>query len=195
MTRSLVSMLQRSPAHEIANRVLAISFGSLCALGMTKSSALGQSTLTPNTLRLDSTSSSPPARIQDFAFLAGRWAGPGLGGDTDEVWSSPGAGTMTGTFRLIQESKVVFYEFFALEEHESTVALRLKHFNPGPGLPGWEERDKETLFRLVKVGTDTIWFHGLTYTRSGDELVIHLALRGSDQVLREEVFRMRRVGG
>jgi hypothetical protein len=176
--------------------VLKVSFGLLSALGMTMpKSAAGQSTLTQNTLRLDSASSSPPARIQDFAFLTGRWEGPGLGGETDEVWSGPGAGTMSGTFRLIQASKVVFYEFFALEEHEGTVALRLKHFNPGPGLPGWEERDKETSFRLVKVGTDTVWFHGLTYTRRGDELVIHLALRGADQVLREEVFRMRRVGG
>jgi hypothetical protein len=168
----------------------------LCGVSLGIPGALAaQSALTANTLRLDSASSSPPARIQDFAFLTGRWEGPGLGGETDEVWSGPGAGTMTGTFRLIQASKVVFYEFFALEEHEGTVALRLKHFNPGPGLPGWEERDKETSFRLVKVGTDTIWFHGLTYAGSGDELVIHLALRGSDQVLREGVFRMRRVGG
>jgi hypothetical protein len=151
--------------------------------------------LTSNTVRLDSLAASPPARIQDFAFLTGRWMGPGLGGETEELWSSPAAGTMAGTFRLIESGKVAFYEFFALEEHEGSVALRLKHFYPGPGLRGWEERDRDTSFRLVRVEDGKAWFHGLTYLREGpDTLVIYLALRGADQVLREEVFRLRRAG-
>jgi hypothetical protein len=158
--------------------------------------AAAQSTLTANTLRLDSGAVSPPARIEDFAFLSGRWAGPGLGGETEELWGSAAAGTMFGTFRLIQAGKVVFYEFFALEEHEGTVAFRLKHFDPGPGLRGWEERDQETSFRLVRVRDGGAWFHGLTFVPEGpDALTIYLALRGADQVLREEVFRMRRLPG
>jgi hypothetical protein len=176
------------------NGLLAASRIVLLA-SLVASPLMAQSTLTPNTIRLDSGTVSQRASITDFSFLTGRWTGPGLGGETDELWSAPAAGTMTGTFRLIQGGKVVFYEFFALEEHEGTVALRLKHFDPGPGLRGWEQQSQETLFRLVRVADRTAWFHGLTYRLEGpDTLVIYLALRGADQVLREETFRMRRVG-
>lgn len=171
--------------------------GSLVvALALPSSPAAGaQSTLTEHTLRLDSAQSPPPARIGDFAFLEGRWSGEGLGGEADELWSRPAAGTMIGAFRLIREREVVFYEIYALEEHEGTVVFRLKHFDPGPGLPGWEERDEESTFRLVRVEPDRAWFHGLTLHRQGpDTLLVHLALRGGDGVLREEAFRFRRRG-
>lgn len=154
-----------------------------------------QSPLTANTLALDSGAVSPPARASDFAFLTGRWTGEGLGGLVDELWSPPAAGTMVGAFRLTQDGRPTFYEFFALEEHEGTVVLRLKHFDPGPGLPGWEEKDAETLFRLVRVEPDVAWLNGLTFRREGpDTLTIFLALRSAG-VLREEVFRLRRAEG
>ena len=147
MTRAPLTMLARSLSRESANRVLGLSFALVfAAVTANPAFVAAQSTLTQNTIRLDSAASSSPARIEDFAFLTGRWVGPGLGGETEEVWSSPGAGTMAGTFRFIQADKVV-------------------------------------------------WFHGLTYARSGDELTIYLALRGADEVLREEVFRTRRAGG
>lgn len=154
-----------------------------------------QSPHTAHTVRLDPDGASPPARVEELSFLTGRWIGEGLGGEVEELWSAPAAGTMVGTFRLIREGSVVFYEFLALEAHEGTVALRIKHFDPGPGLPGWEERDGETLFPLVGVDEEGVRFSGLTFRREGpDALTIFLALRGADQVVREEVFRLRRAG-
>jgi len=178
-------------------RLLATAALVLMARTATLPSVLtAQSPLTDNTIRLDSGAVSSTARVTDFSFLTGRWTGEGLDGEVEEIWSAPAAGTMVGTFRLVQQGRPTLYEFFALEEHEGTVAFRLKHFDPGPGLPGWEERGRETLFTLVRVEADTAWFHGLTFRRDGpDALTIFLALRGSDQVLREEVFRLTRAGG
>lgn len=149
---------------------------------------------TENTLRLEDDDTSLPARIDQFSFLQGEWTGEGLGGEVDELWSRPASGTMVGAFRLIREGRVVFYEIFALEEEEGTVVLRLKHFDPGPGLPGWEERDRETLFRLVRVEGNVAWFRGLTFRLADpDTLLVHLALRSGDGPLREEVFHFSRI--
>lgn len=176
-------------------RYVAAALLLMAALAADATTVEAQSSLTEHTLRLDSGRSSPPARIDEFSFLEGGWSGEGLGGEADEVWSQPAAGTMVGAFRLIREGEVVFYEIYALEEHESTVVLRLKHFDPGPGLPGWEERDEETTFRLVRVEPNRAWFHGLTlHLRAPDELVVHLALRAGDAPIREEAFRFRRRG-
>jgi hypothetical protein len=154
-----------------------------------------QSPSTENTVRLDSGRASPPTGIEAFSFLEGRWEGQGLGGRVDEVWSAPAAGTMAGAFRLIQDGRVVFYEFLALEEEDDTVVFRLKHFNPGPGLPGWEERDADTTFRLVRIEPGAAWFSGLTLRLAEpDSLVIHLAIRSPDGTVREEAFHLRRMG-
>jgi hypothetical protein len=161
---------------------------------LTIGTLLAQVPHTENTLRLEPGAASPPARVDDFGFLQGRWVGEGLGGAVDELWSRPAAGTMVGAFRLIREERVVFYEIYALEEEEETVALRIKHFDPGPGLPGWEARDRETLFRLVAVEEDVAWFSGLTFRLADpNTLLVHLALRSSDGEVREERFHFQRV--
>lgn len=184
--------------HEAAPTLLRrLGLALLLACAWAAPTAAGaQSTLTEHTLRLDEGQPSPPASIGDFAFLEGGWSGEGLGGEADEVWGRPAAGTMFGAFRLIREGEVDFYEIYALEEHEGTVVFRLKHFEPGPGLPGWEEREEEVTFRLVRVEPERAWFHGLTFHREGpDSLVVHLALRNAEGVLSEQAFRFRRQGG
>lgn len=176
---------------------LVVAVPILCALmfglpvGVSKVAA--QSPHTENTLRLDPGADSPPARIDDFAFLEGHWVGEGLDGQVDEFWSRPAAGTILGAFRLIREGRVEFYELFALEEEGGSAVLRLKHFNPGPGLHGWEERDEDFTFHLVRVAPGTAWFNGLTYRLvEPDTLVVHLALRSGEGAVREEVFRFHR---
>jgi hypothetical protein len=78
-----------------------------------------------------------------------------------------------------------------LVEHEGTISLRLKHFNPD--LTGWEEKDKTVDFRFIKKDGNRIYFTGLTFERRGNfELNIYLSLRQKDGTVKEEVFRMRR---
>jgi hypothetical protein len=128
-------------------------------------------------------------------WFIGTWTGTGLGGTTDETWTAPIAGAMLGTFRLVKEEKPVFYEFLTLVEHEGSLVLRLKHFNPD--LTGWEEKADSIKFRLLKVGPDEIAFDGLTMRREGaDTLRIFLAIRSrADGSIREEMFLMSRRQG
>lgn len=126
------------------------------------------------------------AKVEDLNWLAGFWTGTGLGGECEEAWMPAQDGHMIGTFRFWSEGKLVFSEFMNLVQDGESVSVKLKHFNPD--LSPWEEKDKWTTFRLVEVGENTAWFHGLTYERKGDELIIHLGLTEKGE-RRIEVFR------
>lgn len=98
-------------------------------------------------------------------------------------------GHMIGTFRFWSERKLVFSEFMNLVQDGESVSVKLKHFNPD--LSPWEEKEKWTTFRLVEVAENKASFHGLTYERKGDELIIHLALTEKGE-RRIEEFRFTR---
>ena len=153
--------------------------------------AYGQIKSTENTFKLGEGQTAGKATLADMSWLAGSWTGEGLGGISEEMWSKPSGGAMVGTYRLIKEGKPVFYEMCWLVEHEGTILLRLKHFNPD--LTGWEEKDKTVDFRFIKKEGSKVYFTGLTFERRGDtELNIYLALRQKDGTVKEEVFKMRR---
>jgi len=149
-------------------------------------------TRTANTLTAPAEVPSPPATLQDMSWFAGAWTGAGLGGTCEEAWSQPAAGAMMGMFRLVKDGKVVFYEFLTLVEHEGSLLLKLKHFNPD--LTGWEEKADFVKFRLLKVEPEAVYFQGLTFKRVGaDKLEIFLAIRDrKDGTVREEKFEMTR---
>ena len=149
---------------------------------------------TPNTLTARDGVPSPRATLHDMRWLAGRWTASALGGETEETWSGPAGGAMMGMFRLLKDGKVVFYELLTLVEHEGSLLLRLKHFNPD--LTGWEEKADTVKFRLLKISGDTAHFDGMTFHRLGDQTVeVFLAIRNrADGSVREERFLMTRVG-
>lgn len=148
---------------------------------------------TENTLKLSDGQASEKATIADAAWLAGSWRGTGLGGISDETWSRPESGVIVGTYRLFKDGKPVFYEMMWLLEVDESLILRLKHFNPD--LSGWEEKDKTVDFKFIKKDANRLYFSGLTYEQaSKNELNIYLALRQRDGTLKEEVFRMKRIG-
>ena len=142
--------------------------------------------LTAHTMVLAEAAPRPAARIEELAWLAGEWRGAGLGGDVEERWSSPSAGTMVGTFKLVAEDGTpAFYEFMTILEVDGTLELRLKHF--GPDLTGWEDEADYVRFPLVRVGSEQVWFRGLTYARRDGTLNVHLA-RQTDDGYRELAF-------
>lgn len=146
---------------------------------------------TENTLKLAEGGVGEKATIAAAAFLSGAWIGTGLGGVSEEVWSKPQGGIMMGNYRLIKDSRPVFYEMMWLLETEGTLILRLKHFSPD--LAGWEEKDKTVDFKFVRKEGKRLYFSGLTFEHaSKDELNIYLALRQRDGSLKEEAFRMKR---
>jgi hypothetical protein len=155
-------------------------------------SVSGQEKMTERTLKLRTGSKSPHATLSDVEWLAGHWVGPALGGEAEEIWSPPKAGSMMGMYRLVRDSKVVFYELLTLVQDGGSLVLRLKHFNPD--LTGWEEKQKTVDFRLVARGEGIVQFEGMSFHREGDaKLTVYLAIEGADGALHEEAFRYARV--
>jgi len=123
-------------------------------------------------------------KVEDLNWLVGYWTGPGLGGDCEEVWMPSVDGHMIGTFRFWQEGKLVFSEFMNLVQEGESISLKLKHFSPD--LSGWEDKEKWTTFRLIDLGENEVYFHGLTMKRTGDELVLYLTLTENGKRTTEE---------
>jgi catechol 2,3-dioxygenase-like lactoylglutathione lyase family enzyme len=151
----------------------------------------GQEKITEHTLKLGPGAKSPPATLADMAWLTGRWVGPALGGEAEEIWSPPRAGSMMGMYRLVRDGKPVFYEFQTLVEVRGSLILRLKHFNPD--LIGWEEKQKTIEFPLVGLQGGIIQFEGMSFHRQGDaRLTVYLAIEGKDGAVHEEAFSYTR---
>ncbi|MEM1056616.1 MAG: DUF6265 family protein [Bacteroidota bacterium] len=160
------------------------------ALAALVSPAAAQEALTEHTLARTDTLAKPPATLDDVSWLVGSWHGPGLGGDTDEIWLPPVGGAMPGMFRLAQDGAPVFYEIWAMREVEGTLVLELKHFNPD--ITSWEERDEVVRFHLVRMEPEAAYFSGMTYRLvDPDTLQIWVAIRDGNDVS-EASFTLRR---
>ena len=128
--------------------------------------------------------------IDDFAWLAGPWRGEGFGGVCEEVWSHPLAGTMMGSFRLVQEDQVSFYELMVLGEDDKGWSLKVKHFSKD--FVAWETKKKCVRFALESVGPNAARFSGLTIKRDGDALRLELQMRMRDGTTKMQPFHLRR---
>lgn len=133
----------------------------------------------------------PEATLRDVAWLSGKWVGSGMGGEVEDLWSTPAAGAMPGVFRLLKEGAVQFYELMTLVEVEGSLELRLKHFHAD--LKGWEEKDRVLAFPLNRREGNLFQFGGIRFDRVGDDqLHVTVSIRGRDGSLKDEVFRFRR---
>ena len=149
-----------------------------------------QSPRTEHTYRLDG--DSPPASIDNVAWLAGTWTGQAFGKPFEEVWNPPSAGSMVGMFKLMGGDGVEFYELLLLVEEEGSLSLKVRHFNPD--FTAWEDKDEDVTFRLVRVDADAVHFSGLSLYRNGDrEMTGYLVMRHGEEV-REEKLTYRRAG-
>jgi len=129
------------------------------------------------------------ASVEDFAWLAGHWRGEGFGAQVEEIWSRPLGGTMVGTFRLVKEDKVEFYEIVLLERDAEGFAMKVKHFSGD--FTAWEEKADSVDFRLESVEKNHAIFKGLTLKRDGDALEIKLRMRSKDGTTRWETLSFR----
>lgn len=154
-------------------------------------SLFAQDLETPHTLK--PSGPGPAARIDQAAWLAGRWQAEALGGECEEVWTPPRNGAMLGMFRLHKDGKVAFQEIINLVEENGSLVMRLKHFHAD--LKGWEEKNDTVEFPLVRVEPNRLWFGGMTLERtSADSITVHLAIRMRGKAEpHEEKFVYRRV--
>lgn len=118
---------------------------------------------------------SPQASLNDIDWLAGYWKGEAFGGITEEIWSKPLGGSMMGSFKLVVDEQVSFYELMTITEFENSLLLRIKHFDWE--LVGWEEKDKSVEFRLVEVTPDAIYFDGLSMKKINEnEIKVYVVI-------------------
>jgi hypothetical protein len=107
--------------------------------------------------------SSPSASIEDVSWISGYWQGEIWGGQFEEIWSYPAAGSMMASFKFTEKNQVKFYELMAISEHHGSILLQLKHF--GRDLSGWEDKEKSMDFKLVRLTKNAVYFEGYTYER------------------------------
>lgn len=152
---------------------------SISILLLMSFTAIGQEVLT-----LDSTTMKQKHQLSELAWLTELWTGEGLGGTCDEIWMPQMDNAMQGIFRYSKDGKVVFTEYMIIEQLDSNISLKLKHFNKD--LSPWEEKDKWITFELIKIEGTTAYFNGLTYSRKEEELTIKLNLHSGDKKWVEE---------
>ncbi len=132
----------------------------------------------PNTMKYNENEGSPEATIEAVSWIAGHWIGRAMGGDIEEVWTEPTAGSMMGAFKLVLHGRVSFYELETISEENKTLILRIKHFHPD--LKGWEEKDETEEFELVKITEDAVYFDELTFQKVGKDILnIYVIVDGS----------------
>lgn len=133
-----------------------------------------------HTLELSEGLSSPVASLSDVHWIQGHWTGEALGGQVEEIWSPPLGESMMGSFKLVRDGKVKFYEIITISEVEQTLIMRLKHFDPN--LKGWEEKDETVNFKLVKLSPGKVFFDGLTFERiSENEMNVYVRFESDEQ--------------
>ena len=138
---------------------------------VTMNSAVGQNE--KHTLKYVDSIGYFEADLNDVKWISGHWKGEALGGNTEEVWTSPFGGSIECMFKLVVNNKVTFYEFLTITEENNSLILRLKHFNSD--LKGWEEKDERLEFKLVKVTKNRIYFDDFTFEKvSENEMNIYV---------------------
>ncbi len=110
-------------------------------------------------------------RIEELAWLAGAWAGDGLGGQVELHWTRPDGGSMAGMSRLVQDGKTGFFEFHLIEQDDKGVTLRFQHFNPG--YTAWE-KNGPLLLDLVETTTGRAVFQSRDPKQSPARMVYGL---------------------
>ncbi len=113
--------------------------------------------------------------IDSMAFITGSWRGAGFGGIIEETWSTPENGHMMAMFRMMEKGKVKFMEITDIVEQDSTLFVRVKHFNPD--FSGWEERTEHIQFPLLELGRNRARFEGLMFERV-DKNTLHITVNG-----------------
>lgn len=112
-------------------------------------------------------------KLENISWIAGTWHGEAFGGQTEEIWNEPSAGSMMATFKLINDGTITFYEIEVIREIENSLILQLKHF--ASDLKGWENKDETVDFPLKELTETKVIFEGMTFEKiSENEMNIYV---------------------
>ena len=130
-------------------------------------------------------------KLENIKWISGNWKGEAFGGQTEENWSEPSAGSMMATFKLIDNDTVVFYEIEIIREIENTLILQLKHF--GNDLKGWETKDKTIDFPLKEITENKVVFEGMVFEKiSTNEMNIYVDIKQNDGSIENVKFNYKK---
>lgn len=129
-----------------------------------------------------------PAKIDQFAWMSGTWAGTAFGGAMEEAYGNASGGCILGTSRVVVEGKTVHKEFVAVEERDGSVVYEVV-------LPS-----KTHAFMLREVGPShaiwedpaNAWPSTITYRRTGSTMHVELDGKSKDGSRRLESIDMTR---
>ena len=135
---------------------------------------------------------SPPASIDQLAWLAGSWVGTGMGAAVTETYSAPLGGRITGHFVMTTaKGGTAFTELVDYVRLDDSLAYRVRHFNPD--MTGWEDKSgKPVVFPLVAIDGDKWFFDGMTIARTGPDTLTMWVRIGDGGKAREMPFRLTR---
>jgi hypothetical protein len=165
---------------------------ALFVVGLAAGVASAQPKPTEHTLSLAEGAKPAAGTLADVAWLAGNWAGPGLGGQCEEIWVPPLAGCneMMGMFRCVRDGKIVITEHCVLAEAEGSLTLKIRHFDPA--FNAREEKDKPTAFKLVKLEKGAAYFDGLTILKTDAGCTFYVGIKTKDGTVREAKFEYKK---
>ncbi|MEM5564497.1 DUF6265 family protein [Psychroserpens sp. AS72] len=118
-------------------------------------------------------------KLENIKWISGNWKGEAFGGQTEENWSEPSAGSMMATFKLINDGKVSFYEIEIIREVGNSLVLQLKHFDND--LKGWETKNETVDFPLKKITATQVIFEGMSFEKvSENEMNVYVDLENEE---------------
>lgn len=127
-------------------------------------------------------------QVDELSWISGYWVGTGLGGEVEEIWSTPKNGKMYCVFRYDSGEEFVFSEHVTLTSTEKGVSMLVKHFSAD--FHAWEEKEEYVNFPLIKIMGQKAFFDGCTFERVNNELKIYVSI-SHDGVVTEELFHYR----
>ena len=130
-------------------------------------------------------------KLENMKWISGNWKGEAFGGQTEENWSEPSAGSMMATFKLIDNDTVVFYELEIIREIDNTLILQLKHFTND--LKGWETKEQSIDFPLKEITENKVVFEGMVFEKiSTNEMNIYVDIQQDDGSIEAVKFNYKK---
>lgn len=164
----------------------------LAALAVSLAASLGaKETRTEHTYRLADGETAARHDFADMALLVGTWQGTAFGNTFEASWAPPSAGSMLGTFKLMDGDTVVFYELLVIKpDADGRFGMRVKHFTDE--FVAWEEKPDFTQFRFVAAEPEALHFSGISFYRRGaDAMDAYIVMRRGEEVREEKLVYQR----
>ena len=131
---------------------------------------------------LDSTKTSPKAKIEDIKWIEGNWIQKNTPFLIEETWVKNNSSSMMGIAKVSENGKVLFFEICTITEENGSLVLRIRHYDEH--LNAAEEKDKPLECKLVEITSDKAYFNGFTFEKlDNDQIRLQIKSQKEDDLL------------